>query len=55
MRKIKFSYGIMTALDIEYYNLYLYDAAGVKVYAATLPIIDAAGIINKYNNITLTK
>lgn len=54
VNKIAFASGQMEAITAEYYDLQLFSKEGKRVYAATLGQLDAAEVMNKYNNITLT-
>ncbi len=51
--KIPFSTGTMQKISDEYYTLFLYDKSGKQVYAATLPRLDAAEIMDQYKNIKM--
>jgi len=54
MKKLKttFTHGVITQISKQYYNVVLY-IKDKQVYAATLTSLDAAGMIDKYNNIKL--
>lgn len=51
--KIKFTSGIMTKIDADYYDMHLYNREGERVYSVTLSRLDAAQVMNDYNNIKM--
>jgi len=53
MEKIKFSSGTMVEFAPEYYELNLFNKEGNKVYSATIPRLEAAGIISKHSSIKM--
>ncbi len=58
--KIKFTSGTLKKLGSEIgpaalYDLELFNAGGVRIYAATLPSIEAAQLLDKHNTIKLIK
>lgn len=52
MDKIKFTNGTLKKIDAALYSLVLWNG-GTMVYTATLPLLDAAEIVDKYNTIKL--
>jgi hypothetical protein len=54
MKKFKttFTHGVITQISKQYYNVALF-INDKQVYASTLTSLDAAEMINKYNNIKL--